>query len=208
MRLGNGRWETAKFNNRLQVIELGLGASATDQSLWKVAYDYGEIESNGTLNTAKNTGNIAKQTISFAGLAQPFVQTYKYDSLYRLSEAKEVNGTSTATNWIQNFNYDRFGNRTSFAQNVNNVQMNQTPAIDSGTNRLSSGQNVLYDKTGNIRADIDSGYTQTRDFIFDGENKQIEVKRNGLIICEKCFEVIFQANKKASLFRVMLFCLF
>src|SRR5690606_5012106 len=29
-RLGNGLWETAKFNTRLQVTELGLGNSATD----------------------------------------------------------------------------------------------------------------------------------------------------------------------------------
>jgi len=83
MRLGNGKWETAKFNDRLQITELGLGNSATDASVWKVNYDYGEIETNGTLNTNKNTGNIARQTLSFAGLANPIVQTYKYDSLYR-----------------------------------------------------------------------------------------------------------------------------
>jgi hypothetical protein len=44
----------------------------------------------------KNTGNIAKQTISFSGLANPFVQTFKYDSLYRITEAKEMSGTFVA----------------------------------------------------------------------------------------------------------------
>jgi hypothetical protein len=33
MELGNLRWETAKFNERLQVYELGLGNSPTDASL-------------------------------------------------------------------------------------------------------------------------------------------------------------------------------
>ncbi|MCC6327365.1 MAG: hypothetical protein IT174_02535 [Acidobacteria bacterium] len=62
MRLGNGKWETAKFDNRLQVTELGLGASATNAGLWKVNYDYGELNMDGTVNAAKNTGNIARQT--------------------------------------------------------------------------------------------------------------------------------------------------
>ena len=66
-------------------MELGLGNSAMDASVWKVGYNYGEIESSGTSNTTKNTGNIARQTISFARLAHPFVQIYKYESLYRMS---------------------------------------------------------------------------------------------------------------------------
>ncbi len=63
MQLGNGRWEMAKFNTRLQVTELGLGASSTDASLWKVNYDYGEIDDDGIFHAQKNTGNIAKQTL-------------------------------------------------------------------------------------------------------------------------------------------------
>jgi YD repeat-containing protein len=94
MKLGNGKWETAKLNERQQLIELGLGNSSVDASLWKVNYEYGEFE-NGTVSTAKNTGNIAKQTITFAGLANPIVQTYKYDSLERLTEAKETSNKCT-----------------------------------------------------------------------------------------------------------------
>lgn len=90
MKLGNNKWETAKFNDRLQVIELGLGSSATDAGIWKVNYDYGELAQNGVdIETAKNTGNIAKQTLSFNGLTNSFIQAYRYDPLYRLKEAKE-----------------------------------------------------------------------------------------------------------------------
>jgi len=67
LKLGNNRWESAKFNDRLQVTELALGTSDGDGSLWKLKYDYGELQSNGVdVDTAKNTGNIAKQTLTVA----------------------------------------------------------------------------------------------------------------------------------------------
>ena len=66
LRFGNGRWESAKLNERMQVTEFALGASNGDGSLWKVNYAYGELNTDGSVNAAKNTGNIAKQTISFA----------------------------------------------------------------------------------------------------------------------------------------------
>ena len=57
LRLGNGRWESAKFNERLQVTELALGASNGNGGLWKLNYEYGELNTDGvTVNTAKNTG--------------------------------------------------------------------------------------------------------------------------------------------------------
>ena len=79
MRLGNGRWETAKFNNRMQATELGLGASASDAGLWKVGFEYGELDANGNIDEGKNTGNIARQTLTVPGTS--FVQSYRYDSL-------------------------------------------------------------------------------------------------------------------------------
>jgi RHS repeat-associated protein len=169
MQLGNGRWETAKFNSRLQVTELGLGNSSADASLWKVNLDYGEIDVNGNLNTAKNSGNIAKQTLTVSGMPNPLVQTYKYDSLDRLTEAKETSG-GTQT-WIQNFGYDRFGNRTSFYQQIGGLQTTQTPNIDPNTNRFSAGQGYLYDFNGNLVQDAEG-----RQFAFNGDNKQTQVK--------------------------------
>ena len=88
MMLGNGRWETAQFNARQQVTQLGLGTSASNTSLWRIDYEYGELESNGSVSAAKNTGNIARQILTIPGTS--FTQSYKYDSLYRLTEAKEL----------------------------------------------------------------------------------------------------------------------
>lgn len=57
LKLGNGRWESAKFNERLQVTELALGTADGDRSLWKLAYEYGELNANGTVDQMNNTDN-------------------------------------------------------------------------------------------------------------------------------------------------------
>jgi RHS repeat-associated protein len=177
LKLGNNRWESANFNERLQVMQLALGSSDGDGSLWKLNYEYGELESNGTVNTTKNTGNIARQTVSFAGLQNPFVQTFKYDSLERLTEAKEtVNSNQT---WKQQFGYDRFGNRTGFEQIIGQTQLqisNLThPTINPTTNRFDLNQGYIYDRNGNLTIDA-----QNRQFVFNGDNKQREVRdQNG-----------------------------
>jgi RHS repeat-associated protein len=179
LKLGNGRFETAEFNSRQQLTQLGLGTSASDTSLFKLDYEYGELTANGTI---QNTGNITKQTITLPNAS--FVQTYKYDSLARLTEAKETTGTSATENWKQTFGYDRFGNRTGFSQQISgqNLAINsQTlPSIDTTSNRFDLNQGFIYDKTGNIIQDIDRLTGQQRRFVFNGENKQVEVRNPNL----------------------------
>lgn len=177
LRLGNGRLEHGLFNNRHQLTQLALGASSVDSSLWKVNYEYGEVQANGTVDASKNTGTIAKQTISFSGLASPFVQTYKYDSLSRVKEAKEtVNNQQT---WKQTFAFDRYGNRIAFTQDISGQQLqinNLTlPTVDPNTNRFTANQGYTFDKNGNLINDPTDG---GRQFIFNGENKQTEVKNS------------------------------
>jgi hypothetical protein len=101
MKLGNSRWETAQYNNRQQITQIGLGSGAGDTSLLKLEYGYG--------TSSQNNGSLREQTISFDGLADPFEQTYTYDDLNRLQVAEEkVDG---ATTWKQTFEIDRYGNR-------------------------------------------------------------------------------------------------
>jgi RHS repeat-associated protein len=175
LRLGNGLWENAKFNTRLQVTEFALGHGVTSGDLWRLQQEYGEIDANGDLDTTKNTGNIARQTLSFDGLAQPFVTSYKYDSLYRLAHAKETqNGTRT---WEQAFTYDRYCNRTGHEKFIGQTELTQTnithPTIDENTNRFEANQGYAFDKNGNLVTDpTDSG----RSFVFNGDNKQKEVR--------------------------------
>jgi len=176
LRLGSGLWESAKFNNRLQVTELALGIGINDASRFKLNYEYGELNTDGaTVNTAKNIGNIAKQTVSFSSLTNPFVQSFKYDALYRLTEAKETVGTNTTPTWKQTFGYDRFGNRIAFTNETGGQTQTNTnlthPSIDVSTNRFNQNQGYVYDKNGNLTTDA-----QNRGFTFNGENKQTEVR--------------------------------
>ncbi len=183
LRLGNSRWEWAKFNERLQVTELNLGSGVQDASLWKLKYEYGEINSSGDVDTTKNTGNIARLTTSFSGLSNPFVQTFKYDSLYRLVEAKEKSGANE--NWKELFSYDRYGNRIGYEKYLNVVQQtldNKThPTINPQTNRFNTGQGYTYDFNGNLVIDAEA-----RNFTFNGDNKQSEI-RNGTTLLARYF---------------------
>jgi len=152
---------------------MGLGVSEANLNLWKLNYEYGELNANGTVDAQENTGNLAKQTISFDGASQPFVQEYKYDALYRLTEAKETEGSSQ--NWKQEFGYDRYGNRTSYNKFLGTVVQTLTakdkPTIDANNNRFDLGQGYNYDSIGNLITDADG-----RSVTFNGDNKQTEVK--------------------------------
>ncbi|MGE3467404.1 MAG: RHS repeat domain-containing protein, partial [Pyrinomonadaceae bacterium] len=172
MKLGNGKWESAKFNTLNQITELGLGSSATDTSIWKTNYEYGELQTNGTVDTLKNAGNIARQTLTIPG--STFIQSYNYDSLDRLTQAKEtmVGGSQ---NWIQNFGYDLYGNRTSFSQNIGGNTTATNPSINPNTNRFNTGQGFVYDANGNVIQDVDPVTGHSRQFVFNADNKQTQV---------------------------------
>ncbi len=168
MRLGNGKWETAQYNDRLQITQIGLGAGSNDTSLLKLEYGYG----NNTLNN----GNLRSQKISFNGLAQPFEQTYTYDDLNRLQVAEEkVSGNTT---WKQTFTIDRYGNRRFDDANTTTLgscsQAQCNPLINTSDNRFSSGQGYVYDSNGSVTQDATGNQ-----FLYDAENHQKEVKDAG-----------------------------
>jgi len=79
-KLGNGLWEHAAFNTRLQPTEIGLGTSGTDYSTLRLQYGYSSTDNNG---------NVKSQTITAQGSS--FMQTYEYDELNRL---KNLAGTA------------------------------------------------------------------------------------------------------------------
>lgn len=164
MRLGNGKWETAGYNERLQITQIGLGNAAADASLLKLEYGYGTSQ--------QNNGSMRSQKISFNGLAQPFEQVYQYDDLNRLLSAEET--VSNSTNWRQSFSYDRYGNRRFDANRTTTLAQSNNltnPQIDPSTNRFTNGQNYLYDKNGSLTRDAEG-----RQFSYDAEAHQREVR--------------------------------
>ncbi|MEK6410398.1 MAG: RHS repeat-associated core domain-containing protein [Acidobacteriota bacterium] len=169
MKLGNGKWEHATFNNRLQPTQIGLGTSGTDSSILKLDYGYG---------TTSNNGNLLSQTITAPGLT--LTQCYSYDSLNRLSTADEHSGTTCAGSqqWKQAFTYDRFGNRNFDVVNTTGNVLGPNPTISQSTNRIAGGQNYGYDNAGNLTSDPT---TPVNGIVYDAENRQTQYTKTGQV---------------------------
>jgi RHS repeat-associated protein len=113
-------------------------------------------------------------------------QKYYYDSLNRIDDATE---TISAQTWRQDFSYDRYGNRNFVETNTTTLPKNcgtspnftvcvpdrkiYNPSINTTNNRLNTTDNYAFDNSGNTKGDA-----QGRTFIYDGENKQVEVKNS------------------------------
>jgi hypothetical protein len=179
MRLGNGRFESTVFNSRLQPTQIALGTSATNTSLLKLNYEYGNSDNNG---------NVKSQTITVPNMTHPLIQTYSYDALNRLQSAEEK--SNNVTQWKQTFNFDRYGNRnfdeantTTLPKNCGTPQAPEVcpsdrnrlnPSINTSDNRFSTGQGYDYDSSGNITKEA-----MDKRFVYDAENKQTSFGTNG-----------------------------
>jgi RHS repeat-associated protein len=179
MRLGNGRWENTTFNSRLQPTQIGLGSSATSQNLLKLDFDYGTTDNNGNIKSQQITVPTIGATAGFTA-----IQTYTYDSLNRIKDAKELIGATQQ--WKQTFLYDRYGNRRFDTANNNTTTLQANcqiavcnPTIDPATNKLIGYQ---FDSSGNTKVDAEN-----RQFIYDAENKQVEVRDSANNIVGKYF---------------------
>jgi RHS repeat-associated protein len=166
MRLGNGKWENTQFNSRLQPIQIGLGSSATSQNLLKLNFDYGSTDNNGNVKSQQIVVPTVGTTAGFTA-----TQTYTYDSLNRIKDAKEMIGTNQQ--WKQTFTFDRYGNRRFDTANTTTLPTNCVtavcnPTIDPATNKLVG---YGFDSSGNTKVDA-NGQT----FTYDAENKQVEVR--------------------------------
>lgn len=201
--LGNGRWESTVFNDRLQATEIKLGTAQNSGNLWQANFDYG---------VGDNNGNIKSQTIivSTVGNTPGFTanQTYEYDSLNRLKSATET--INNQENWKQVFNYDRYGNRrfneqltstlpkscgTQTAPEVcANAQKQLNPNINITDNRLSSAQGYIYDQVGNLKQNFDNQH-----FFYNAQNKLIEVQNvSNVVIGQYIYDGEGQRVKKIS----------
>ena len=180
MRLGNGLWESVKFNNQFQTVEVSLGTSANSANRLKLNYDYG---------TTDNNGNVKSQTISVPAMVMPNVgvvqgftatQVYAYDELNRLKSAVETPVGQTQASWQQVFDYDRYGNRTVITgQNATTQGLEgPNPEIDKLTNKIKPKANTteqyLFDASGNMVRDAVGNL-----FTFDAENHQKSFTQTG-----------------------------
>jgi RHS repeat-associated protein len=168
LQLGNNRWESTQFNSRLQPTQIALGTVQNGTDKLKLDYSYG---------TTQNSGNVQSQTITVPTVGSnpgfTATQTYTYDSLNRIKDAKEM--ISTTQTWMQTFLYDRYGNR-NFDTTLNRTTTIPAgcavavcnPSVNPATNKLVG---YVFDNVGNTTKDA-----QLRKFTYDGENKQVKVE--------------------------------
>ncbi len=171
MQLGNGRWETASYNNRSQITQIGLGVTDSAQDLLKLEYKYDtnstSYDNNGSMREQKITVPTANGTAGFTA-----TQTYSYDALNRLGSAEETIAGSTT--WKQTFEIDRYGNRRFDTTGSNTTTLGScsaavcNPTISTSTNRISQS-GYSFDANGNLTANAEG-----ERFSYDAENHQTE----------------------------------
>jgi RHS repeat-associated protein len=175
--LGNGTNQSYTYNSRLQVqsIELSKGSSI----IQRYEFKYGEVQSDRSVNQAKNNGQIG-QIESFVSGQKVWQQQFQYDSLGRLSTASERQGNNDQLSYQINYDYDQFGNRY-LKEASNPVSANPLPHttieandIDKSTNHFTSNldSGVTYDKAGNVL--VDSRFT-LQSYLYDANNRQQQV---------------------------------
>jgi RHS repeat-associated protein len=172
--LGNGAVETFGYNSRLQLTSIDLAKSGTQ--LQHYDYKYGVYKPTGqtpdtiAVDETKNNGQIAQIDAKIGGQGQ-WTQKFEYDSLGRLSSARENYGVDNTRSYLVNYDYDLFGNRKQKqSRNANNPFMQkwvEDGDVTQTTNRYASG--ITYDDAGNVTRDE---RFHNLKFQYDANNRQ------------------------------------
>jgi RHS repeat-associated protein len=171
--LGNGLYETAAYNNRLQSCRMNVNSTSTyvltqctDSLPSSNVLDFTYGYNSGT----SNNGNVASWS---ATGQQAFNRSFAYDSLNRISQMQETSGnqesckpSSSPTNpYTLSWTIDPWGNRTNQTPSTGTCSFSQS--VDT-QNRLL-GSPYQYDAAGNMAHDGTHSYT------YDAENRIIQV---------------------------------
>lgn len=175
------------YNSRQQLAEILVSTTVGDT--WdrgKILNQYSLQCSGAGCNATDNNGNLRKQEV-FIPDGTSWYQQYEYDNLNRLKRVHEYTG-NPALDWQQEYDYDRWGNRTLNAAgtwlgsstNPPNALLNETQFETNDlqfTNRLyapgdlqraENDRLMRYDAAGNLIKDI---YTGAGNREYDAENR-------------------------------------
>jgi RHS repeat-associated protein len=180
MNLGNGTSESFGYNDRFQMTSQNLNKGS--QVLQKYDYGYGKIDENtGNLDLTKNNGQLGKIE-SFIGTQKQATQKFSYDSIGRLSDAKEYKGTDNSLTYKEHFDFDRFGNL--YRKAANNSATGQanpltyTPIeenqIEKSTNRFTSATGTTYNEAGMVVTD---NKFRSMNFAYDANGRQVKATK-------------------------------
>jgi RHS repeat-associated protein len=172
------------YNNRGQLTDIRVSTSGSDTSFnrGKIINDYG---------TTNNNGNLKQQTVYVPNSdtndnPTSWYQQYSYDSMNRLTQAKEYNSGSSLL-WQQTFGYDRFGNRAIDYSNTTSGIPRPQFDLETATNRLygsgdlalaESSRSIRYDAVGNLYKDLSNGGDAVNR-AYDAENRMTQETQSG-----------------------------
>jgi RHS repeat-associated protein len=176
--LGNGTTHTMAYNNALQPKQVKLSSAGAE--IQRYDYLYGKAnQTSGAVDTGANNGQLGRVDSFIAGTKQ-WDQRFSYDDLGRLSQAAEYQGNTGALTYQAHYDFDRFGNRFQYQQNVNLNYMTVQPGdVVSATNRLiSTGiYATTYDDKGNTLTDA---RFRGLSYTYDVNNRQLTATGNGV----------------------------
>jgi RHS repeat-associated protein len=180
MNLGNGTSESFGYNDRFQMTSQNLNKGS--QVMQKYDYGYGKVDlATGSIDVMKNNGQLGKIT-SFIGTTQQSEQRFDYDSIGRLSEAREYRGATNTLTYKEHFDFDRFGNLYRKAANNSTAgQANPlayTPIednqIEKSTNRFTSATGTTYNEAGMVVGD---NKFRSMNFAYDANGRQVKATK-------------------------------
>jgi YD repeat-containing protein len=164
----------------LQASQVKLKQNATGPELQRFDYSYGlTTQSTGAVDVTKNNGQIGRVD-GFTDGAKQWDQRFTYDSLGRLWQAAEYRGDNSQLTWQAHYDYDRFGNRFQYQQNINLGFTTVLPAdVDASRNRfISTGATpTTYDPAGNILSDAKF---RGLSYVYDANNRQTSASGTGV----------------------------
>jgi RHS repeat-associated protein len=180
MNLGNGTSESFDYNDRFQMTSQNLNKGS--QVLQKYDYGYGKVDlANGTIDATKNNGQLSRIE-SFIGTEKQSQKRFEYDSIGRLSEAREYRGDNNSLTYKEHFDFDRFGNL--YRKAINNGTSGQsnplayTPIednqIEKTTNRFTSATGTTYNEAGMVVAD---NKFRSMGFSYDANGRQVKATK-------------------------------
>ncbi len=179
-RFGTGinLYHNLHYNNRLQLVDIRLGNSSSDEWNWNrgalIFYYSNQARGIGNpfLDAKDNNGNVMMSEHyvptddPISSYAITLRDTYEYDALNRLTQTNGVQ-RNTAGSWFaiygQWYNYDQYGNRTiNNGATWGNAINNAVYSISAASNRVNG---MSYDAAGNVIND--NGNARE----YDGENR-------------------------------------
>ena len=151
---GNGAVQSVSYNRSLQPKTQTLNRSG---ELQRFEYKYGVTDiTTGTVDEGKNAGQVGRIEGFINGTKQ-WQQRFNYDSVNRLTKAREVKGDDGQQAWQVAYTHDRWGNRFQSGSDNSGVNYEAVVGADINTanNRFNSAtyNEVAYDNAGQMTED-------------------------------------------------------